>query len=536
MPKELAWDKSLNRIYHSKTKPVKGMAMAVKYGCGAWKKHPWPWVFLALSCLIFAGILSLKGQNLSAIRKYEIPLSEGVNPLLNDPVFSPLAQSVHFRKTPFHQSYRVVYEGHSPSATGFSWSGLSESQWWITDSEDVADEYAGLPESDSDSSPGQSAHQDMFPKLQYRDIDPQAILSNFIAMGVADLLNDLRENDLMLVYQKDESPANPFDKALKEAQSQNDESASETDPSDKEDPESQQTAKKEDKGIDKSLGMGGSPLYRNLLFVGSFNNQAVATAIGGVQPDLLRQALNNTVFMDLPEIGRQTLDMDVIIRDRDRQESAAFGDLNRDGVTDLVLTNKKTNKTSVYRNEGFNNYRLTGEIFGGLGPSSAIISDFNADGSPDIAVSYETDSTIVVDGKGFRRFIFLPTSRVKKEFSSMLPGDFNGDGLPDLLLSNYKNLTATVYLNRGEGLFVEADTLDLLSFHFLQSKLDLNGDGIEDTVYVQCLGDRVSIAMEDGNDGIIRSLGNMVLDPSLFFVLGDFNLDGVVDIAIARSK
>ena len=54
--------------------------------------------------------------------------------------------------------------------------------------------------------------------------------------------------------------------------------------------------------------------------------------------------------------------------------------------------------------------------------------------------------------------------------------------------------------------------------------------------YIQSLGDNISVAMMNGKDGTISNLGNMTLDPSLCFVLGDFNMDGIVDIALAHRK
>ena len=55
-------------------------------------------------------------------------------------------------------------------------------------------------------------------------------------------------------------------------------------------------------------------------------------------------------------------------------------------------------------------------------------------------------------------------------------------------------------------------------------------------MYIQSLGDNISVAMMNGKDGTISNLGNMTLDPSLCFVLGDFNMDGIVDIALAHRK
>ena len=164
-----------------------------------------------------------------------------------------------------------------------------------------------------------------------------------------------------------------------------------------------------------------------------------------------------------------------------------------------------------------------------------MISDFNQDESPDIAVLFETSQTIVVSGKGYRQFI-LPYSPIDDEYSSMIPYDFNGDGLKDLLLTNYDSLTSTIYTNCGFGMFSASDSFSLQSFPTIQSSVDLDGDWFQDLVYVQYLGDRISIVIRNGRNGRIYNLGNVILDPLFYYVVGDFNQDGVVDIAIANPK
>jgi hypothetical protein len=512
--------------------------MAMGKGCVSnfRRKRLWSWVSLVILCLITLGILSLRGQNLLVKEKYEAAAINAPNPLLSRAVFSPLARSIHIRNVPFAAVKHVVYEGDTAAAEGFSSGSLSDEQWWISDSQAMPTESDSLQPSSEKAQPEGFACPDPRPKLLHRELDTQAIILNFIALGVEDLVNDLRENDLRLQSKKDESNMNPFDKALKEASKEAEEASGGNAAEDKNGNSEADPATDEGKNKDDAAGTGGSPIYRKLLFVGGFNGQALATAIGSANAEVLRQSVNNTVVIDLNGVGKLTLDMDVVLRDRDNQESVAYGDVNHDGFSDMVVTNKTKNKTSIFRNDGENNYRFSGEIFGGLGPSTALISDFNGDGSADIAVALQIDKTIIVDGKGLRKFIFFPTSPVEVEFSSMLPYDFDGDGLLDLLLSDYQNLTAFVYLNKGQGLFAESGSFDLLSLSYLQSRVDLDGDGIEDLAYIQRLGDRFSVVVINGRDHTTSNLGNMTLDASRYFVLGDFNVDGVIDVAIARRK
>ena len=456
--------------------------------------------------------------------------NKSYNPLFDNPVFSPLARAGHFRQS--SPGTHVIYDGDAIPAQSFSWSGLSEAQWWVSENQDPPAEADQLPGSYNQALPGRPEYPDLLPRLLSRDLDTQSAAKNFIAVGVADLLNVLREKDLKRQSEPDVSKANPFDEALKNASSEVALDKGKKDAG-------SQPAKQDQKSVDNEAGGGGSPdqAYRNLLFVGSFNDQPVATAVAVAQPGLLHSSTSNSVVFDLAGIGERSFDMDIVLRNQDNQESVAFGDLNNDGFPDMVVTNKTTNKANVYLNDGQGNYTYSADIYGGLGPVAATISDFSGDGRTDIAVALQTDKRIVVDGKGLRKFIFLPTSTINEDCSSMLPYDFDGDGLPDLLLTDYQNLISTIYLNQGKATFAASDSFSLQSFPYLQSRVDLDGDGTDDLVYIQYLGDHVSIVMVNGQDGSVTSLGNIVMsDPSLYYVVGDFNLDGVVDVAIARRR
>jgi hypothetical protein len=504
----------------------------------AGRKYPYLWFTLFLFLLTTIGLFSSRAHSLYLAEPNEIAEIKSDAVLPENSVYGPLARSARFSNFPPSPGKSTPKDNLISLEPSFSWTGWSESQWWIPADQELALEPNGLSESYYRASNGKLPFPDLVPRLQNRDIDPEVIMSNFITMGVADLLDDLSEQEIEGVAEQETSNVNPFEKALKEAiEEEGKENSGEAEgkPLD-ESAESESANSEETNSVDEAAGGGSAPGDCSLLFIGSFYGRPLATAIGTVQPDLLYQSLNNTVFIELEGEGEQRLDMDVVLRDHDNQESVAFGDLNNDGFIDMVVNNKTTYRSHVFKSDGQGNYETAGEIFGGIDPSAAVISDFNSDGLSDIAVGLEIDKKIVVDGKGFRRLLLLPSSRVFEEFDSMMPHDFDGDGLMDLLLSNYLDFTATIYLNRGAGMFARSDSFALQSFPYLQSRVDLDGDGIEDDVWIQSIGENISVVMMNGKNGIISNLGNMTLDPSLHFVLGDFNMDGIVDIALAHRK
>ena len=548
-------------------------------GSGAGIKYPYLWLSMILFLLATIGLFSSRAQSLFLAGSGRTAELKPPDTLPENPVYGPLARSVHFRNAPSSPEKPAPKGGPGSLEPSLSWTGWSEAEWWIPEDQALTPEAYWMRGSTRRAPAGRSLLPDLLPELRNRDIDPQAVMSNYIAMGVVDLLDDLREPSVEEgVPEQENPPANPFEKALSEAVDEGGEAASEVEPEKVQDnvesvpPESDAAESdssesdavesdavesdssesdvaesdssdsdtsnnEESNSADKTTaGGGGASADCNLLFIGSFGDKPLATAIGAVQPNLLHQSLNRTVFIDLDGAGKQDLDIDVVLRDRDRQESVAFGDLDLDGFIDLVMTDQITHLTYIFKNDRRGNYEPAGEIDGGLGPTAAVISDFNADDSPDIAVVLRIQKRIIVDGKGLRRLIYLPTSPIAGEFTSMVPYDFDDDGLMDLLLSNYQDFSASTYLNQGNGRFAASDSFALQDFPCLQARIDLDGDGVEEDVYIQSLGDNISVAMMNGKDGTISNLGNMTLDPSLCFVLGDFNMDGIVDIALAHRK
>jgi hypothetical protein len=420
---------------------------------GAKIKYPYLWLSLALLLLTSMGIFSSRAQSLFLTKTGKIAKIKSRNPLLENSVYGPLARSVHFRSIPSYPEKTAPTDSPAPLEPGFSWSGWSDAGWRIPEDQNPDSKAPWMRKNARQASSGRFSYQDLQPRLQDRDIDPQAVMSNFITMGVVDLLDDLSEQEVEGVAEQDASEVNPFDEALKEVASEEKEDMSEiegepekaeetadSDPGNSESSDNEEThsnASDNEEAGNANEAIEGNPLVdRKLLFIGSFGGQPLATAIGTVHTDLLYQSVNHTVFIDLEGAGKQNLDIDVVLRSMDSQESVAFGDLDRDGLMDMVVTNKTTHRAHIYKSDGLGGFIAAGEIFGGADPSAAVISDFNSDGSADIAVALQTDRKIVVDGEGLRRLILLPTSRVTGEFTSMTPYDFDGDGFMDLLLSN----------------------------------------------------------------------------------------------------
>jgi hypothetical protein len=122
------------------------------------------------------------------------------------------------------------------------------------------------------------------------------------------------------------------------------------------------------------------------------------------------------------------------------------GDLNGDGVPEVVVAKGNSDRVSIYNNTLTNIYN-SGVTYG---PASLAITDFDGDGKPDIAVGCERSSNITIlrnTGTGatlsFSKQIINTSSTVKK----LAVRDMDGDGKPDIVGILPDNNSLSIMLN-----------------------------------------------------------------------------------------
>lgn len=218
------------------------------------------------------------------------------------------------------------------------------------------------------------------------------------------------------------------------------------------------------------------------------------------------------------------------------------------------------------------------------GKYGVLVADFDGDGRTDILRWSDTPAeNALYISRGDGAFVADASFNIKDQnlFKSdgcyiSIVGDFNGDGLPDILryssAKNSSGFTCTtfsnnrLYVNKGDGSFATqtisvpllraaiTDTADGAIFYVI----DINGDGILDLLTTladkatnsQCSNSICTRIYLGSTSGAFSELtGSNVAAMSLFTSpaqgynanaaqlsnMGDFNGDGLVDIAVAAS-
>jgi len=219
----------------------------------------------------------------------------------------------------------------------------------------------------------------------------------------------------------------------------------------------------------------------------------------------------------------------------------ASGDFNHDGFTDLAVLNMTGNAVSVLLGTGSGAFQPDVKYKTGTNNTESLaIGDFNGDGNPDIAVNAYSEIDILFgNGDGtFQPFVLGITAYVY----SFAVGDFNNDGFPDLVYTSYNGFSElVVQLGNGDGSFQPPQTVSSNFNNFGAITVgDFNHDGNADVAVTsdENMGYDGSVKVFLGfGTGAFRfpdrySVGRF---PSAI-VAADFNGDGNPDLAVVDNS
>ena len=166
------------------------------------------------------------------------------------------------------------------------------------------------------------------------------------------------------------------------------------------------------------------------------------------------------------------------------------------------------------------------------------MGDFNGDGIGDLAVA-NTDGTIDIFLGAANGAFGTPTSyTVGTGLFVIAAGDFNRDGFTDLVTADTGSNQIEVLLNDGTGAFPSALAVAVGLTPTTLAVGDFNNDGFADLVVGNSGENTVTVLLGDGNGNFAPSTGSpfVVGNNPVSVAIGDFNGDGLADLAVANSS
>ena len=187
--------------------------------------------------------------------------------------------------------------------------------------------------------------------------------------------------------------------------------------------------------------------------------------------------------------------------------------------------------------------------------AKVVSGDFNGDGRTDIAAGVAEPNggiaTYLSLGNG--TFVATVSIQVDVDYISwsdarVFPGDFNGDGLTDISVNNFQQGGIATYFSNGDGTFAgvyESQTgHDWISWPSSNPThtfaLDFDGDGKSDQGVISYGLGGIATYKSNGDGTYVASYHSQTGTdwaswPSAKPVIGDFNGDGMDDIAVGAQ-
>ncbi|WP_193788942.1 beta strand repeat-containing protein, partial [Zavarzinella formosa] len=217
--------------------------------------------------------------------------------------------------------------------------------------------------------------------------------------------------------------------------------------------------------------------------------------------------------------------------------SVSIGDVNGDGMPDLVTANEGNSNVSVLLGTGNGSFGAAANFTVGTNPESAVIGDVNGDGKPDLVTANASNGSVsVLLGTGTGSFGAAANFPGGNGPVSVVIGDMNGDGKPDLATGNVGNGTVSVLLGTGTGTFGAAASFTVGSGPESMAIGDVNSDGKPDLITANPVSANVSVLLGTGTGTFGAAANFPVGTAPLSVAIGDVNGDGKPDLVTANGN
>ncbi|WP_197494061.1 FG-GAP-like repeat-containing protein [Lewinella sp. 4G2] len=232
--------------------------------------------------------------------------------------------------------------------------------------------------------------------------------------------------------------------------------------------------------------------------------------------------------------------------------AVSFGDVDRDGDEDLLLTGSTKNEriAKLYKNEGMGTFvEVKGTPFTGVASSATAFADVDGDNDLDVLITgrdanlQSSTKLFLNDGNGgFSEK--TGTAITNLHYSTVVFSDVNGDDAPDLIISGTSSSNgmnqpiSEIYLNDAAGNFTLLSGLPFEG-HFYGSVAcsDIDGDGDQDLIVTGGINEsHAKLYLNNGN-AIFSEAQNEALTGVWYSSIAFADVDGdeAQDVLITGS-
>ena len=211
-----------------------------------------------------------------------------------------------------------------------------------------------------------------------------------------------------------------------------------------------------------------------------------------------------------------------------------MGDLNGDGIPDLVTSNLGNSTLSVLIGNGDGSFQAPMDYAVANNPFGLALGDVNGDGFPDIAVAFQTHPDVeVLLGKGDGTFQVAQANVTSERTYYVALADLNHDGNLDIVTTD-NGLGVAVMLGNGDGTFLGEQTYAAGLFNYGLTVGDFNGDGNIDVAASDYSSGTISVLLGNGDGTLQNAVSYPVGTNPTNIVAADLDADGKMDLVVCN--
>ena len=219
-------------------------------------------------------------------------------------------------------------------------------------------------------------------------------------------------------------------------------------------------------------------------------------------------------------------------------QAAAVADLNGDGIPDVTWTNYglTSNTVSVALGTGGGTFGARADYAAGSNPATIAIGDLNHDGLPDLVVSNWSSANVSVllgtGGGAFGAAAHYSTGSGRPICGRL--ADLNGDGHLDVVVADWSSNVLKRLLGNGAGGLGAATSYAAGSHPYGLALGDLNGDGRLDAVAANRSTTNISVLLGTVSGGFGAASSVTVGSDPIWVALSDVSGDGALDAVVTN--